>query len=128
MATKPKLTFIQRGHKLNEVQMHEAAAVLAKATEKNWSTGKLEKQVDIALNAAGCPVPPNPVRVGQHRNRGQFQLTCVGGPWDGQAAVFPRQESPDMNRGVWSLPIRVGEYVGRYNLNTGAWVPMETTI
>lgn len=61
-----------------------------------------------------------PEFVGRNRNRKQFKLTCVGGPWDGQEAVFPEQDGTPL-----SLPIRVGEHVGQYNLNTGAWVPME---
>jgi len=61
-----------------------------------------------------------PKFVGQNRNRDQFQVRCVGGPWDGQDVVFPHQEgTPE------SLPIRVGEFTGRYNLNTGTWVPKE---
>lgn len=71
-----------------------------------------------------------PKRLGQHRNRQQFLLTCDGGPWDGQDVVFPHQganpSSAATDSGALSLPIRVGEHVGRYNLNTGAWVPMET--
>lgn len=65
-----------------------------------------------------------PVFVGQNRNREQFKLTCVGGPWDGQDVVFPKQEGSQYG-GEMSLPIRVGEHVGRYNLNTGHWVPLE---
>ena len=64
--------------------------------------------------------------VGQSRNRKQYKLTCKGGPWDGQEAVFPQQEAClDDKLGALSLPIRVGEHVGRYNLNTGTWVPTE---
>lgn len=48
-------------------------------------------------------------------------LKCKGGPWDKQEVMFPRQPLGN----ALSLPIRVGEHVGRYNLNTGAWVPME---
>lgn len=65
-----------------------------------------------------------PKFVGQNRNRDQYQLKCVGGPWTGQDVVFPRPDSSHNNAGL-SLPIRVGEYVGRYNLNTGYWVPLE---
>ena len=66
-----------------------------------------------------------PVFVGQNRNRDQFQLRCVGGPWDGQDVVFPRQESGSFGQAAMSLPIRVGEFAGRYNLNNGTWVPKE---
>lgn len=65
-----------------------------------------------------------PKFVGQNRNRDQFQLRCLGGPWDGQDVVFPRQESSHVNAGL-SLPTRVGEFTGLYNLNTGTWVPKE---
>jgi hypothetical protein len=65
-----------------------------------------------------------PKFVGQNRNRDQYQVRCVGGPWDGQDVVLPRQDSSHVNAGL-SLPIRVGEHVGRYNLNTGTWVPKE---
>jgi hypothetical protein len=68
--------------------------------------------------------PNKPVRVGQHRTREQFKLTCVGGPWDGQEVVFPKQDA-GVYGGALSLPIRVGEFTGRYNLNTGHWVPLE---
>lgn len=66
-----------------------------------------------------------PKFVGQNRSRDQYQLKCTGGPWDGQEVVFPRQDSSHVDAGL-SLPIRVGEFVGRYNLNSGAWVPMES--
>ena len=58
--------------------------------------------------------------VGTSRGRKQYKLTCKGGPWNGSEAVFAEQESSPL-----SIMIRVGEHVGRYNLNTGAWVPME---
>jgi len=51
-------------------------------------------------------------------------VTCIGGPWHKQDVLLPQQ---GMGQEL-SLPIRVGEYVGRYNLNTGAWVPMETKV
>lgn len=54
--------------------------------------------------------------VGQNRNREQHKRTCNGGPWDGQDAVLPLQDSYQ-----WSMVIRVGEHVGQYNLNTGEW-------
>ena len=66
-----------------------------------------------------------PVFVGQNRNRAQFQLSCVGGPWDGQDVVFPRQEAGHLGAAL-SLPARVGEFAGRYNLNDGTWVPKES--
>jgi hypothetical protein len=65
-----------------------------------------------------------PKFVGQNRNRDQYQVRCVGGPWDGQDVVLPRQDSSHVNAGL-SLPIRVGEFTGRYNLNTGTRVPKE---
>lgn len=53
---------------------------------------------------------------------GKNSATVVleGGPWHGHAALIPRQPERD----PWSLPIRVGEHAGRYNLNTGAWTPL----
>jgi hypothetical protein len=66
-----------------------------------------------------------PVFVGQNRNRDQYQLKCVGGPWADQDVVFPQQEGGSLGQAALSLPTRVGEHVGRYNLNTGHWVPME---
>jgi hypothetical protein len=53
-----------------------------------------------------------------------YQVTMQGGPYDGQIVVLPQQPTGD----ELGLPIRVGEHVGRYNLNTGAWVPMETKV
>ena len=61
-----------------------------------------------------------PTFIGQHRTRKQFKLVCVGGPWGGREVVFPKQDADEL-----PLPIRVGEHVGRYNLNTGHWVPLE---
>ena len=61
-----------------------------------------------------------PELVGHSRDRAQYKVVCRGGPWGGSEAVFARQESGEL-----SLPIRVGEHVGRYNLNTGHWVPSE---
>lgn len=61
-----------------------------------------------------------PKLVGESRGRKQFKVICKGGPWDGSEAVFAHQETSPL-----SIVIRVGEHVGRYNLNTGAWVPME---
>jgi hypothetical protein len=66
-----------------------------------------------------------PKFVGQNRNRDQYQVRCVGGPWDGQDVVLPRQEAGHMGAAL-SLPIRVGDFTGRYNLNTGTWVPKES--
>lgn len=54
--------------------------------------------------------------VGQNRTREQHKRTCKGGPWDGQEAVLPLQDTSPM-----SLPIRVGQHAGRYNLNNGEW-------
>ena len=49
-------------------------------------------------------------------------IVLSGGPWHDQPfTVRPR----DRAKHDHSLPIRVGEHVGRYNLNTGTWVPME---
>lgn len=64
--------------------------------------------------------------VGESRGRKQYKIVCKGGPWGGSEAVFAEQESGMGDSGAMSLPIRVGEHVGRYNLNTGTWVPMET--
>lgn len=48
------------------------------------------------------------------------EVVLSGGPWDCQKAVLPRQNETD----PLSLPIRVGEHAGRYNLNTGVWTPL----
>lgn len=95
----------------NEIQ---AVRVLERTSETSKVTCK---QCLHKLNA--------PVFVGQSRNRDQFQLRCSGGPWDGQDVVFPRQDSSHVNAGL-SIPIRVGEFTGRYNLNDGTWVPKES--
>ena len=44
---------------------------------------------------------------------------CMGGPWSAQEVLFPVQAAGD----PLSLPIVVNGCKGRYNLNTGAWVP-----
>lgn len=64
-----------------------------------------------------------PKFVGENRGRKQYALVCTGGPWDGKETVFARQESSPL-----SIVIRVGEHVGRYNLNTGEWVPKESVV
>ena len=45
------------------------------------------------------------------------EVLCMGGPWAGKLAWFPVQHKDD----PLSLPIRVGEFTGRYDLNTGIW-------
>lgn len=54
------------------------------------------------------------------------KVALVGGPWDGQ--VFRQRPAYagkyEHDSAALSLPIRVGEHVGRYNLNTGAWTPL----
>lgn len=44
---------------------------------------------------------------------------CLGGPWSGLEVLFPVQDIGD----PLSLPIVVNGQRGRYNLNTGEWVP-----
>ena len=51
-------------------------------------------------------------------------VACTGGPWHERDVLLPQQCKGD----ELSLPVRVGEHVGQYNLNTGAWVPMETKV
>lgn len=41
-----------------------------------------------------------------------------GGPWAGLKATVPQPSTGD---DPWSLPLRVGEYVGRYDLSDGKW-------
>lgn len=53
-------------------------------------------------------------------SKNRATVVLKGGPWHGHAALIPRQPDHD----PMSLPIRVGEHVGRYNLNTGAWTPL----
>ena len=72
--------------------------------------------VEADVTCGHCIRTFGPQRVGVHRGRTQFELRCKGGPWDGQKAVFPQQES-----GGLSLHIKVGTFVGRYNLNSGIW-------
>lgn len=72
--------------------------------------------VEADVTCGLCLRTFGPQRVGVHRGRTQFELRCKGGPWDGQPAVFPQQESGGM-----SLRIKVGAFVGRYDLNSGIW-------
>lgn len=46
-------------------------------------------------------------------------VTFCGGPWSSKKAFVP-QPGIGMDD-PWSLPIRVGEHVGRYNLSSGEW-------
>lgn len=45
-------------------------------------------------------------------------VKCNGGPWDGLLVTMPKVSGLSL-----SLPIRVKEHKGRYNLDTGEWVP-----
>ena len=49
-------------------------------------------------------------------------VILVGGPWD---CTRMRVKPPASAQDPMPLPIRVGEHIGRYNLNTGHWVPSE---
>lgn len=72
--------------------------------------------VEADVTCSNCKKALGPQVIGQSRGRTQHSLKCSGGPWDGQPAVFPVQES-----GPMSLLIRVGAFAGRYNLNNGVW-------
>lgn len=74
--------------------------------------------VETKVTCSNCKkaLGPLPKTIGRSRGRALLSVTCKGGPWAGQSAVFPRQES-----GPMSLLIRVGAFVGRYNLNNGVW-------
>lgn len=65
-----------------------------------------------------------PSRVGSHRGTIQYQVVAVGGPWDGERVVFPEPSGSP-----YGLPIRVGQFYGRYNMSTGEWQDLheETT-
>jgi len=65
-------------------------------------------------------VVPKPTTVGTSRGSKQHLMVAVGGPWDGERVVLPKPSgSPH------GLPIRVGDWHGRYNLDTGAWSDMK---
>ena len=49
-------------------------------------------------------------------------VVLVNGPWHEQPFTFRPRDRAKVDH---TLPIRVGEHVGRYNLNTGHWVPSE---
>lgn len=53
---------------------------------------------------------------------GAQTINLVDGPFASQKYAF---RSRDRATNDHTLPIRVGEHAGRYNLNTGHWVPME---
>ena len=48
------------------------------------------------------------------------EVTCRGGPWHDQKMWVPALDMHD----PLSLPIRVGDHVGRYNLFDGRWLPL----
>ncbi len=53
------------------------------------------------------------------RNYGNSkQVALMGGPWAGLTLTIRPNNRPKDDK---SLPIRVGQYVGRYNLNNGEW-------
>lgn len=72
-------------------------------------------------NTAGKPkAVPKPTPIGTHRGSKQRMMVAVGGPWDGQRVVFPKPSgSPH------GLPVRVGAWHGRYNLDTGEWADLK---
>lgn len=84
-------------------------------------------------NEGWCPVERDPdpaalyhtpTKIGKHRGTTQFQMSAIGGPWDGQLVVFPEPSGSP-----WGLPFQVGDHYGRYNLSTGEWQDLheETT-
>lgn len=102
------------------VTVHHAEAGAA-LTACGRDASRLAHSEDKADTTCKSCIKANaPEFIGMSRGRKQYKLVCQGGPWDGQETVFARQEG-----GPLSIMIRVGEHVGRYNLNTGAWVPME---
>ena len=53
------------------------------------------------------------------RNYGNAkQVALMGGPWAGLTLTIRPNNRPKDDK---SLPVRVGQYVGRYNLNNGEW-------
>ena len=102
------------------VTVHHARAGEA-LTACGRDARRLTKHDDKSMTTCKSCIKANgPEFVGESRGRKQYKLTCKGGPWGGSEAVFAQQEASPL-----SIMIRVGEHVGRYNLNTGAWVPME---
>ena len=60
------------------------------------------------------------MRLPTHKTK-YHTVTCKGGPWDKLEVLAPVQDKGD----PLSLPIKVGEHRGRYNLDNGKWVPHE---
>lgn len=53
------------------------------------------------------------------RNYGNAkQVALMGGPWAGLTLTIRPNNRPKDDK---SLPIRVGQHAGRYNLNNGEW-------
>lgn len=46
------------------------------------------------------------------------QVALMGGPWAGLTLTIRPNNRPKDDK---SLPIRVGQHAGRYNLNNGEW-------
>lgn len=94
------------------------------ANDGTWRIWDEAAQEWRRSNRPELAIVPRPIYVGQHRGTRQFQLTAVGGPWNGQRIILPEPSgSPH------GLSIRVGQFYGRYNLSTGEWQDLheETT-
>jgi len=80
----------------------------------------LGTSVWLRCDAPTLKLIPKPTPIGTHRGSKQRLMVAVGGPWDGERIVLPKPSgSPH------GLPIRVGEWHGRYNLDTGEWSDMK---
>lgn len=106
-----------RGHVLNDTQMDAIKGLIKKNAAKLMSKSVFERTAEAILLDAGCPLPMAAVRASPK----SFNIEFVGGPWHGKVGTMKTQ---DANNPL-SLPIHVGGYAGRYNMNTGTWVPME---
>jgi hypothetical protein len=54
------MIIIHRGHKLSQQQLDAILPVLRQQAQGKISKRKLNKAIDDALEAAGCPVPSEP--------------------------------------------------------------------
>lgn len=106
-----------RGHVLNATQMDAIKGLIKKNAAKLMAKTLFERTAESIMLDAGCPLPMAAVRASPK----SFNVEFIGGPWDGKVGTMKTQPDGD----PLSLPIHVGDHVGRYNMNTGAWVPAE---
>lgn len=109
-----------RGHVLNATQMDAIKGLIERNARQLMDKGVFQRAAEAQLRDAGCPLPP-PLPAPINLGNGLYGFELQDGPWAGQKVTFKHQPKGDPH----TLPMRVNGQSGRYNMNTGAWVPAE---